>query len=317
MVGNPQISRSALFQAELLAARRDRAARLGFSGGADFLHQSVTDSVTERLSMVTREFGNCAVIGVGDAGLADALPKHADTNWVELSPTRAASVGAEPAPLLDPLPLKPDSLDLVLSCLELHWANDLVGQLIQMRRALKPDGLMIAAMFGGQTLHELRAALAEAEVEISGGLRPRVAPMAELRDLGGLLQRAGFALPVADAERITADYADIWALMRDLRAMGETSILVERPRGLSARALFEKADQIYKSAFPTTTGRIGATFEIVYLTGWAPADTQPTPLRPGSASMRLADALDTVEHAAGEKAGPDAASPSRKPDRKS
>ena len=301
MVGNPSTPRPALFDAHLLAARRDRAQALGFPGGADFLHRAVVDSFADRLMAVTRPFEDCTVIGSGAVGICDSLPPNARTTWLELSRQRAHQTGSAAVPTLDPLPLEQTSQDLILSALELHWADDPVGQLIQIRRALRPDGLMLVAMFAGQTLQELRAALAEAEVQISGGLSPRIAPMAELRDLGALLQRAGLALPVADAERIEVTYRDIWALMRDLRAMGETNILTERRRGMTPRALFAAADQIYRDAFPAEDGRIRATFEIVYLTGWAPADTQPQPLRPGSAKMRLADALGTTELPAGEK----------------
>ena len=297
--------RPAMFEAGLLPERRDRAHAAGFADGADFLHRSVAESMADRLATVTRVFKDCAVIGAGSGAVRKALPPGVDTTWVELSATRAAFVDTVPVATLDPLPLATESCDLLFNCLELHWANDPVGQLIQMRRALRPDGLMIAALFGGQTLVELRSALAEAEAALTGGLRPRVAPMGELRDLGGLLQRAGFALPVADSERIEVTYADIWALMRDLRAMGETSILADRPRGFTRRALFETADSVYREAFPADDGRIRASFEIVYLTGWAPAESQPKPLRPGSASMRLADALGTTEIGTGEKAGPD------------
>lgn len=296
-------TRPDLFEAHLLAARRDRAAGLGFAGGADVLHRAVADSLAERLAAVTRPFADRVLIG-GGSQLAEALPPGQAPGVLELSGARAHAAGQTPIAALDPMPLEPESTDLILSGLELHWANDPVGQLIQMRRSLRPDGLMIAALFGGQTLHELRAALAEAEVEISGGLSPRVAPMAELRDLGALLQRAGFALPVADTERFDLTYTDLWALMRDLRAMGETNILAARRREFTPRALFEVADARYREAFPAEDGRIAATFEVVYLTGWAPADTQPQPLRPGSATARLADALGTTEQPAGEQAGP-------------
>lgn len=185
--------------------------------------------------------------------------------------------------------------DFVLHAMSLHWANDPVGQLIQCRHALKPDGLMIAICLGGETLQELRRCLSEAEIALLDGLSPRVAPMAELRDLGGLLQRAGFALPVADALPLKVEYRDIWHLMRDLRAMGETNALSARLRTPTPRALFEKADAIYKAHFATDSGRIRATFELLTLTGWAPSADQPQPLRPGSATTRLAEALGTSE----------------------
>jgi hypothetical protein len=185
----------------------------------------------------------------------------------------------------------------------MHALNDPVGHLIQLRRALRPDGLLLATQFGGQTLAELRASLAEAEAECDGGFSPRVAPMAEIRDLGGLLQRAGFAMPVADSERLTVTYASPLHLMRELRAMGETNILIARRRRPLRRATLMRACEIYKQHFGTPEGRVRATFEIVFLTGWAPGPGQPQPLRPGSATALLADALGTTEIGTGEKAG--------------
>jgi len=214
----------------------------------------------------------------------------------------AAAAGAEVL-TGETLPLTEGAFDLVVSTLLLHVANDPVGQLIQMRRALKPDGLMLAALFGGQTLSELRASLAEAEVECEGGLSPRVAPMAEIRDLGGLLQRAGFAMPVADSERLTVTYATPLHLMRELRAMGETNILTARRRQPMRRKTLMRACEIYAEHFGAPDGRVRATFEIVFLTGWAPGPAQPKALRPGSATVRLADALGAEEVSAGEKAG--------------
>jgi SAM-dependent methyltransferase len=202
------------------------------------------------------------------------------------------------------LPVEPDSCDLIISALELHWANDPVGQLIQMRRALRPDGLMIAAMFGGQTLAELRDVLSRAEVEVTGGLSPRIAPMGEIRDLGGLLQRAGLSMPVADSERLPVTYPDATSLMHDLRAMGETNILADRRRVGLTKGFLRRVQDLYASDYPADGGRIRTTFEIVFLTGWAPAPDQPKPLRPGSASKRLADALSVPEHQLNDKARP-------------
>lgn len=193
------------------------------------------------------------------------------------------------------LDLAPGGFDLVVHSLSLHWSNDPVGQLIQCRRALRPDGLMIAACLGGRTLEELRRVLAEAEAEVTGGLSPRVAPMAEIRDLGALLQRAGFNLPVADSVTLPASYRDMRHLMHDLRAMGETNALSARHRRWPPRALFERAATLYAAAFSTGDGRVKATFELVFLAGWAPDDSQPKPLRPGSARMRLAEALAVPE----------------------
>ena len=300
-----------LFDFAALAERRDRAMRLGFAsgvggktdGGADFLHREVAGLLAERLSEVTRDFPRIALIGTGAGVVASALrPDGAGLTQLDPSPAMAGASGAEV--LTDEtLPLAEGGHDLVVSTLLLHAANDPVGQLIQMRRALSPDGLMLAALFGGQTLHELRASLAEAEVECEGGLSPRVAPMAEIRDLGGLLQRTGFAMPVADSERLTVTYASPLHLMRELRAMGETNILTARRRQTMRRATLLRACDIYAQHFGTPDGRVRATFEIIFLTGWAPGPDQPKALRPGSATTRLADALKAEEISAGEKVG--------------
>lgn len=186
----------------------------------------------------------------------------------------------------------------------LHWANDPVGQIVQARRALTPDGLFLGACLGGRTLWELRSALTEAEVRLAGGLSPRVAPMGEIRDLGALIQRAGLALPVADSLALTVEYRDAFHLMQDLRAMGEGNALAARRRTVAPRALFSEAARIYAESFALPNGRVPATFEFVFLTGWAPADSQPKPLRPGSAAARLADALGVDERPAGDAADP-------------
>jgi SAM-dependent methyltransferase len=187
--------------------------------------------------------------------------------------------------------------------MDLHWVNDLPGALIQIGRILKPDGLFLGAMLGGGTLWQLRQALGAAESEIEGGLSPRVSPFADLRDAAGLLQRAGFALPVADSETIDVEYADALSLMRELGAMGEGNLVAERRRGLARRATMARAAEIYAERFAQPSGRIAATFEILFLHGWAPHESQPKPLKPGSAARRLADALGGVEQSAGEKAG--------------
>ena len=242
-----------------------------------FLHRIAIDEIHDRSSMVNRRFSNPAIVG----GFPDT--------WGNLL------AGAKLIPDTETLDLKTAAHDLVIHALALHWANDPVGQLIQCRHALKPDGLFLAASFGGQTLHELRACLAEAEASVVGGLTPRVAPMAELRDLGALLQRADLALPVADAMPLTVKYDDAWHLMRDLRAMGETNALARRLRRPTRRAVLEKTAQLYKTHFATADDRITATFELIFLTGWAPAENQPKALRPGSAKIRLAEALGTDE----------------------
>lgn len=275
-----------LFDADLLARRRARAA----AAPADFLHEAAAAEASERLMEVNRSFRAPAVVGPRGELWAGIL-----------------AAGGLPAPLIaadaETLGLAPGAHDLVIHALALHWANDPVGQLVQCRRALAPDGLFLGALFGGGTLAELRAALAEAEVAETGGLSPRVAPMGEIRDLGGLLQRAGYAMPVADSTRIEASYPDALALMRDLRAMGETNVLRGRLRRPTARRVIARAAALYADRFPAPGGRVAATFEVVFLTGWAPAEGQPRPLRPGSATARLADALDATERGAGEKAG--------------
>lgn len=277
----------ALFDPDLLARRRARAARLG---GADFLHRAVASEVAERLREVNRTFRAPAIVGPRPGLWADLLR---DEGWP----------GARAVADADVLDLEPGAHDLVVHALGLHWANDPVGQLVQARRALRPDGLMIAALFGGETLHELRRALADAEVATTGGLSPRVAPMGEIRDLGGLVQRAGLAMPVADSRRFDVSYPSPVALMHDLRAMGETNVMRDRVRRPMPRALLAAALAGYGERFGLGDGRIPATFEVIFLTGWAPAEDQPKPLRPGSAAARLADALGAEERSAGERAG--------------
>jgi SAM-dependent methyltransferase len=201
------------------------------------------------------------------------------------------------------LPFADGSLDLVVSALARHLVNDLPGTLVQIRRALKPDGLFLAALLGGETLTELRRSFAAAEAEIEGGVSPRVAPFADIRDLGGLLQRAGLALPVADADRLTVRYATPLDLMRDLRGMGATNALVERRRMPLRRATLLRMTEVYAEQFSDADGRLRATFDIVWLSGWAPHHSQQQPLKPGSAKARLADALKTIELPAGDKAG--------------
>jgi SAM-dependent methyltransferase len=202
------------------------------------------------------------------------------------------------------LPVADGSLDLVVSALSLHWVNDLPGALIQIRRALKPDGLFLGAMLGAGTLQELRAALADVEEGFRGGVAPRLSPFADLRDAAGLLQRAGFALPVADAEAVTVDYVSPFRLLADLRGMGETSALRDRDRWIPPRAFWPAVVAGYQSRFGDEDGRVPATFNVLFLSGWAPHDSQQKPLRPGSATGRLADVLGTVEQGTGERVRP-------------
>lgn len=241
---------------------------------AFFLHEEVAAETQERLAEVNKTFTSPAVV----------------TPFPQLWPDYSVTT-----PDNDTLALEPGAHDLVVHALCLHWANDPVGQLVQCRRALRPDGLFLGFLFGGQTLHELRACLAQAESETTGGLSPRVLPMAEIRDLGGLLQRAGFSLPVADSFTKTVIYQDALALMRDLRAMGEANALAARLRRPTRRAVFTRAANLYAQHHALPDGRIKATFEVIGLTGWAPHESQQKPLRPGSAAQRLADALNTAE----------------------
>lgn len=262
-----------LFDRAALTAHRTRAAR----DPALFLHETAADDVQDRLGMVNKSFTAPAIVTPFAQVWQDRLP---DARIVADS---------------DVLDLREGAHDLVIHALALHWANDPVGQLIQCRRALKPDGLMIAVAFGGQTLNQLRSALGQAEIAVTGGLSPRVAPMGEIRDLGALLQRAGLALPVADTLPLTVTYATPLHLMHDLRAMGETNALHSRLRRPTRRQVLLKAAELYSEAYAEPSGRVPATFEMIVLTGWAPDASQPQPLRPGSASARLADALGTDE----------------------
>ena len=292
-----------------LAAQRMRSARAARDwAAADFLHRRAAEGLAERLGDVARRFPQAAVVGSGGGLYAKALGAMGGIDrltQVEPCPALAKLAAGTGETLVadTPLTLGQGVLDLVLSGLHLHRENDPVGALVQARLALKPDGLFLGVTLGGQTLHELRACLAQAESEIEGGLSPRVSPMADLRDLGALLQRAGFAMPVADLDRLVVDYPDALALMRDLRAMGETNTLADRRRTCMRRDTLLRACALYAEHFAQQGGRITATFDMVFLSGWAPGPGQPVAKRPGSATARLADALGTVERPAGEKAG--------------
>jgi SAM-dependent methyltransferase len=272
----------------------------------DFLLKHVAEELVERLLAVKRSFSIVVDIGTPGPALRAMIRSQA------LAPI---VIGAEPLadelrsgePLLvaadeEALPFADGSLDLAVSALALHTTNDLPGALAQIRRALKPDGLFLGALLGGETLTELRQSFAAAESEIEGGVSPHVAPFADLRDLGALLQRAGFALPVADSDRLTVRYANAFDLMRDLRGMGASNALVERRRAPLKRATLLRMAQIYAERFSDPDGRLRASFDIVWLSGWTPHESQQQPLRPGSAKARLADALKTIELPAGDKA---------------
>ena len=290
-----------IFDRSLLRRRRRRAQRLGPS---TFLLDRVAEDVAERLAAVLRQFDIAVDLGTPGDAVRRALNASGKIGGIIAANVTVAGNDA-PAIAADEeaLPFRDGALDLVVSALSLHLANDLPGALIQIRRALKPDGLFLAALLGGDTLTELRQSFAAAEAEIEGGVSPRVAPFADLRDFGALLQRAGFALPVADVERLTVRYASPLALMHDLRRMGATNVLIERSRRPLKRATLKRVLEIYGERFADADGRIRATFEIVWLSGWAPHESQQQPLRPGSAQQRLADALGTKEQSTGEKAG--------------
>lgn len=297
--------RHRIFDRALLAARRDRRAQTGEE--SEFLHRRVAADLVERLSLIKRSFPVALDLGAGRgtvgrllrrAGIGSELFISAD-----MSPRLLAHAGM-PTVVADEelLPFRPGSLDLVASGLALQFVNDLPGTLVQIRRALKPDGLLIAALLGGSSLHELREAFVLAETETTGGASPRVAPFADVRDLGGLLQRAGFALPVTDSETIEVGYPGLLGLIQELRAIGWSNALLERRRKPLSRATLARAIDIYSARHGRPDGRVKATFEIITLTGWAPHESQQQALRPGSAQSRLAEALGTTELPAGDKA---------------
>ncbi|GEQ99269.1 SAM-dependent methyltransferase [Iodidimonas gelatinilytica] len=279
------------FNRSLVKMRRARAAQNMPQAG--FLHQEVAARLLERLGDINRSFDTAFALG-WDAAEHPLPAEHAF--YGDLAANRAQAMPG-PAVACDEefLPIAENSLSLLLSNLSLHWVNDLPGALIQINRALKPDGFFLAAMLGGETLSDLRRALLDAELSICGGVRPRLSPMAEVRDLGGLLQRAGFAMPVADAETIPVSYADPLALMRDLRAMGETNAVHDRQKTMWRRDVLLEACRLYCDRHSNAEGRILAHFQVLFLTGWAPGPNQPRPKQPGSAKARLADALGTKE----------------------
>lgn len=271
-----------LFDRALLAQRMQRAER---QGAETFLLDRVNDELADRLLAVLREFRSGVDLGTPGAGLAPVLRE------------RIPGLRHVALPVDDSRPLDfPDEpLDIVVSSLALQFVNDLPGVLAQVRRALKPDGLLLAATLGGDTLTELRQSFAAAEVEVEGGMSPRVAPFADLRDIGALLQRTGFALPVTDVGRITVRYGNAFALMQDLRRMGATNVLRERRRTPLRRATLMRMAEIYSERFADADGRIRATFEVIWMVGWAPHESQQKPLRPGSAKASLADAVRGVK----------------------
>jgi SAM-dependent methyltransferase len=277
MASNPNAA-PMLFDRALLRARQRRARKLG---SADFLLDRVAEDMEERLHAVLRDFSSVADVWTPGDILRGPIRARFKT---------LTHLGLEDS-LDEVLPFQPGSLDLVISALAFQFVNDLPGVLAQIRRALRPDGLLLAAMIGGDTLTELRQCFAAAETECEGGVSPRVAPFADLRDVGGLLQRAGFALPVTDLDHIVVRYDNAVALMVDLRRMGATNILVERRRTPTRRATLLRMAQIYAERFADPDGRIRASYDVIWLSGWAPHESQPKPLQPGSAKASLEEAV--------------------------
>lgn len=280
-----------LFDQDALQSHAERALRSGVP--ADFLLRRAVADLEDRLAVVLRDFDDRLDLGT-PLPLAAEMLAHKPGRLTRLVPP--GYPGGEghwiniDSPL-DILPLAHESLDLVVSLLALQSIDDLPGTLVQIRRALRPDGLFVACLLGGDTLTELRQSFLEAETEIEGGASPRVAPFADLRDCGSLLQRAGFALPVTDVDRVIVRYANPFALMRDLRAMGAANPLADRRRSFLRRATLMKAAEIYAERFADADGRVRATFDLVWVSGWSPHESQQKPLKPGSAKMSLADAL--------------------------
>ena len=293
-----------VFDRQLVRAHRRRAAE---SGSSNFLVDRVAEDLSDRLAAVLRRFERAVDLATPTDAVRRALAASGKVGTIITANTRPiaqpgerGSAAAGDAHLVvaadeEALPFRDASLDLVVSVLALQFVNDLPGTLIQIRRALKPDGLLLAALAGGDTLIELRQAFAAAEAEVEDGVSPRVAPFSDVRDMGALLQRAGFALPVADVDRITARYGSPLALMHDLRRMGATNPLVERSRRPLKRATLMRMMEVYTERFSDPDDRIRATFEVVWLSGWAPHESQQKPLAPGSARQRLADVLGTRE----------------------
>ncbi|MGZ3298809.1 MAG: methyltransferase domain-containing protein [Asticcacaulis sp.] len=300
-MSSPPSSPPRLFDRSLIAARRNRAAA-GFAQ-AHFLRERSIEDTLETLAAINRRFDMALDMTAGDGGFgralaqSDAAPKVGLLIEGELSENLSARQSGPARLIMDEewLPFADDSLNLVVSVLGLHGVNDVPGTLIQVRRALKPDGLFIASLFGGETLKELRGCLMEAELEVRGGYGPRIAPFAEAEDLIGLLRRTGFNLPVVDTDRVRVSYEHPLRLMADLRAMAETNVLYDRPRTGLNRAILARMSELYFQRFADDEGRITATFEIITLSGWKPDPSQQAPLKPGSAKARLADALGVKE----------------------
>ena len=288
MVQNTVPPQARIFDRRLLRDRRGRAA--GDLHAHDFLLTEIAERLADRLSDIARRFPLTLDLGARDGILARTLQGRGGIET--LIQSDASPANARRGDLVadeELLPFKEQCFDAVLSNLALHWVNDLPGALAQIRSSLKPDGLFLASLFGTGTLAELRTALMEAELAETGGASPRISPFADLRDAAGLLQRAGFALPVADADTVTVTYGDLFALLRDLRGMGETNILIDRLKRPTRRTVFARAAAIYQDRFADAQGRLPATFQILFLTGWAPDPSQQQPAKRGSGKTNLKD----------------------------
>jgi SAM-dependent methyltransferase len=275
----------------------------------DFLLREVGERLGERIGDIRRDFPRVLDLGAHDGAMADYLGAAGSDLVVQcdLSPAMTLANARGHARVVadeEWLPFAPDSFDLAVSNLSLHWVNDLPGALAQVRRSLKPDGFFLGALLGGDSLFELRRCLMDAELKIEGGLSPRISPMADIRDAGNLLTRAGFALPVADSDMLTVSYANAFDLMKELRGMGESNAVTERRKGFTRRATLLEAAAMYAKEYADGDGRVTVTFQVLYLGGWTPHASQQKPLKPGSAAQRLADALGTTEQPAGDKAEP-------------
>ena len=289
-----------IFDRHLMRLRQSRARRLG---PATFLLDRVATEMGERLSAVLRQFDTAVDIGTLTSAVRRALAASKNVKTIVAAVATPPDDDTFQRVAVDEefLPFADASLDLVVSALALQFVNDLPGTLVQIRRALKPDGLFLAAMIGGESLGELRASFAAAESETEGGVSPHVAPFSDVRELGGLLQRAGFALPVVDTDRLVVRYDSVFALMNDLRRMGAANMLVERRRRPIRRNTLARMAATYAERFSDADARVRASFDIIWLSAWAPHEGQQKPLKPGSAAQRLADALGTTEISAGEK----------------
>jgi SAM-dependent methyltransferase len=294
-----------IFNRRLLRQRRDRAAKN--IGDFDFLFVEVASRLMERLEVVKRNFPLVLDLGSAEGKLAALLQRRPGTDKVICMDTsiemarkiKGAAVVADE----EFLPFRPASFDAVVANLNLHWVNDLPGALLQINQALKPDGLFLAALLGGESLRELRQCLMEAELAVSGGASPRVSPLIDLRDMGALMQRAGYALPVVDSDVITVHYSSPLKLMRDLRGMGASNATHNRLMKATRRQVMLEASRLYYERHADAEGLVPATFQVIYAIGWSPHASQQQPLNPGSATHKLADALQTVEVGAGEKVG--------------